>query len=80
MIKIKFYHRVIVEWAFYVGQCKESTYNVGDTSSIPGLGRYPGEGNGNPFRYSCLGNPVDKIPWTGRLLSMESQRVGHDLI
>ena len=34
--------------------------NAGDTGSIPGLGRSPGEGNGNPLQYSCLGNPVDR--------------------
>ena len=38
---------------------KESTCNAGDAGSIPGLGRTPGEGNGNPFQYSCLGNPTD---------------------
>ena len=32
---------------------KESAYQVGDAGSIPGLGRSPGEGNGNPFQYSC---------------------------
>ena len=37
--------------------------NVGDPSSIPGLGRFPGEGNGNPFRYSCLENPKDRGVW-----------------
>ena len=36
---------------------KESTYNVGNLGSIPGLGRSPGGGNGNPLQYSCLGNP-----------------------
>ena len=38
---------------------KASACNVGDQSSIPGLGRAPGEGNGNPLRYSCLENPRD---------------------
>ena len=37
--------------------------NVGDVSSIPGLGRSPGEGNGNPLQYSCLGNPMDRGSW-----------------
>ena len=36
---------------------KESTYNGGDLGSIPGSGRSPGEGNGNPLQYSCLENP-----------------------
>ena len=38
---------------------KASAYNVGDPGSIPGLGRSPGEGNGNPLQYSCLENPMD---------------------
>ena len=39
---------------------KTSDYNVGDPGSIPWLRRSPGEGNGNPFQYSCLENPMDK--------------------
>ena len=42
---------------------KASAYNVGDLSSIPGLGRSPGEGNGNPLQYSCLKNPMDQGAW-----------------
>ena len=38
---------------------KVSAYNAGDPSSIPGSGRSPGEGNGNPLQYSCLENPMD---------------------
>ena len=38
---------------------KASACNAGDPSSIPGLGRYPGEGNGKPLQYSCLENSVD---------------------
>ena len=37
--------------------------NAGDVGSIPGSGRSPGEGNGNPLQYSCLGNPMDKGAW-----------------
>ena len=37
---------------------KASAYNAGDLGSISGLGRSPGEGNGNPLQYSCLGNPI----------------------
>jgi len=40
-----------------------SAYNAGDPASIPGLGRSPGEGNGNPLQYSCLGNPLDGGTW-----------------
>ena len=39
---------------------KESVCNVGDPGSIPGLGRSPGEGHGNPLQYSCLENPMDR--------------------
>ena len=42
---------------------KESTCNVGDLSSIPGSGRSPGEGNGYPLQYSCLGNPIEREAW-----------------
>ena len=45
---------------------KNLPVNAGDTGSIPGLGRFPGEGNGNPFWYSCLDNPLDR--WTGRAI------------
>ena len=40
-------------------EVKASDCNVGDLGSIPRLGRCPGEGNGNPFQYSCLENPMD---------------------
>ena len=55
---------------------KASVYNAGDLGSIPGLGRSPGEENGNPLQYSCLENLMEEEP--GRLQSMGSQRVGHD--
>ena len=42
---------------------KESACNSGNPGSIPGLGRYPGEGNGNPLLYSCLENSVDRGAW-----------------
>ena len=42
---------------------KASVYNVRDVGSIPGLGRFPGEGNGNPLQYSCLENPMDGGAW-----------------
>ena len=43
---------------------KESACCAGDPGSIPGSGRSPGEGNGNPLQYSCLENPLDKGAWT----------------
>ena len=42
---------------------KESTCQAGDIDSIPGLGRSPGEGNGNPLQHPCLGNPMDRGDW-----------------
>ena len=42
---------------------KESAYNAGDPGSIPGLGRSPQAGNGNPLQYSCLKNPMDRGAW-----------------
>ena len=42
---------------------KASAYNVGDLGSIPGLGKSPGEGNGNPLQFSCLENPMDGGAW-----------------
>ena len=54
---------------------KESACNSGDLASIPGLGRSPGVGHGNPFQYSCLENSMDGGAW---LQSMGLQRVRHD--
>ena len=42
---------------------KASAYNAGDLDSNPGMGRSPGEGNGNPLQYSCLENPMDGGAW-----------------
>ena len=44
-------------------EVKASAYDAGDLGSIPGLGRSPGEGNGNPLQYSCLKNPMDRGAW-----------------
>ena len=44
-------------------EVKASACNAGDLVSIPGLGRSPGEGNGNPLQYSCLENPMDRGAW-----------------
>ena len=54
---------------------KESTCRAGDAGLIPGLGRSPGEGNGNLLQYSCLGNHMDRGAWWA--MSTELQRVGH---
>ena len=51
-------------WVFPDGSDgKESICNVGDTGSIPGLGRSPGGVHNNPLQYSCLENPVDGGAW-----------------
>ena len=54
-----------IKWEGFPGGSdgKESSCNEGDPGSIPGLGRFPGEGNGNPLQYSCLGNPMDRGAW-----------------
>ena len=51
--------------------------NPGDLDSIPGLGRSPGEGNGNSLQYSCLRNPMDRGAW--RATVHEVARAGHGL-
>ena len=56
---------------------KESACNAGDVDSIPGLGRSPGEGKGNPLQYSCLRNPMDRGAWWATVHGVT--RVGHDL-
>ena len=55
---------------------KESACNAGDLDLIPGLGRSPGEGNGNPLQYSCLENPMDGGAWEAIVYGVA--RVGHD--
>ena len=56
---------------------KESAYNAGDPGSIPGSGRSSGEGNGNPFQYARLENPMDRGAWQATAHGVV--RVGHDL-
>ena len=64
-------------WGFPGGaEVKVSACSVGDLGSIPGSGRSPGEGNGNPLQYSCLGNPMDGGAWWATVHGL--QRVGHD--
>ena len=47
--------------------------NVGDSGSIPGLGRASGEGNGNSLQYSCLGNPMDRGAWRATVHGIAKQ-------
>ena len=57
----------------YIRSC-----NAGDPGLIHGLGRSPGEGNGNPLQYSCLENPMDREAWQATVHGVT--RVGHDLV
>ena len=53
---------------------KESACNAGNLGSIPELGKFPGEGNGNPFQYSCLGNPMDRGAWQATVHGVAKSR------
>ena len=61
-------------WGFPHGSVvKNLPANAGDLrdlGSIPGLVRYPGEGNGNPVQFSCLGNPMDRGAWQDAVLGV----------
>ena len=46
---------------------KNPSANTGDSVSVLGLGRSPGEGNGHPLQYSCLGNPMDRGAWQTKI-------------
>ena len=54
----------------------KSAYNAGDLGLIPGLGRAPGEGSGNPLQYSCLENLMDRGAWWATV--QEIKRVRYD--
>ena len=53
---------------------KVSACNAGDLGLIPGSGRSPGEGNGNPLQYSCLENPMDKGAWNATVHGVAKSR------
>ena len=53
---------------------KVFAYNAGDLGSIPGLGRSPGERNGNPLQYSCLENPMDRGDWLATVHGVAKSR------
>ena len=58
------YSRVTPFWGFPgSSDGKVSAYNLGGPGSIPGSGRSPGEGNGNPLQYSCPENPMNQGAW-----------------
>ena len=52
---------------------KASAHNAGDLGSIPGSGKYPGEGNANLLQYSCLENPTDRGTWGRKELDRTEQ-------
>ena len=53
---------------------KASVYNAGDPGSIPGLGRSPGEGNGNPLQDYCLENPMNRRAWQATVHGVAKSR------
>ena len=75
------YHLVVSTMCFPGGSViknQSKVSNTGDTGSIPGSGRAPGEGSDNLLQYSCLGNPMDRRAWRATIHGV-ANRVGHDL-
>ena len=64
-------------WGLPVKNLPASAGDTGDAGLIPGFGRSSGEGNGNPFQSSCLGNPMDRGAWC--VQSMGLQKARHNL-
>ena len=62
---LSFINRLLMTITGFPGgsEFKVSAWNAGDPGSIPGSGRSPGEGNGNPLQYSCLENPMEGGAW-----------------
>ena len=60
--------------ALVVKNLPANTGDVRDASSIPGSGRSPGEGNGNPLQYSCLENPMDEEAWQATVHRVEKSQ------
>ena len=58
---------------------KSPSADAGDEGSISGLGRSPGEGNGNPLQYSCLGNFMDKGAWQATVNGVKKKKIRNDL-
>ena len=64
MLNVYICLQMYVDFHFPGGsESKASVYNAGDLGLIPGLGRSPGEGNGNPLQDYCLENPMDRGAW-----------------
>ena len=69
----------MIVWIFPCSSVrKESVCNAGDPGLIPGSGRSPGEGNGNPLQYSCPENPMGRGAWKAMVSGVT--RVRHDLV
>ena len=64
-------------WASLVDQMVESACNVRNTGLIPGSGRFPGKGNGNPLQYSCLGNPRARGAWQATVYGVTKSQTRH---
>ena len=78
LIKVYLIYSVVLFWGFLCSSdSKESACKAGDQGSIPGSGRSPGEGHGNPLQYSCLENPMDRGAWWATQ-PMGLQRVRHE--
>ena len=76
MAAITNYHKLSGFKGFPGGSgSKESTCSAGGPGSIPGSGRSPGEGNGNPLQYSCLGNPMDRGAWWATVHGVTKSRI-----
>ena len=68
-------------WGFPNGLSdKESTYSAGDTGFIPGSGKPPGEGNGNPLQSSCLENSMDRGAWWATVQRVSKSQTWLDIV
>ena len=67
---------IVGYWGFTGGSDgKDSACNAGDLSSIPGLGRSPGEGNGNPLQNSCLKNSMKRGTWQATIHAVAKSQI-----
>ena len=76
----------LIFWSHYISKrlpwwlsSKNPPANAGEVGSVPGSGRSPGEGDGHPLQYSCLGNPWDRGAWRATVLEGR-KRVRHNLV
>ena len=76
LIKVTLKRKGIIQRLSHSSVSKESACTAGDLGSFSGLGRCPGEGNGNSLQYSCLENPMDRGAWWAKVHGVT--RVGHD--